>query len=425
MSDINGSQGREIRLLVVTLAVSAVMLALLARVRFPDRPSAPQIDSAAAPLERLATRTAYDELALAMAEVERRVTPSVLMIPVRRGGGDVAWTPALRVTPDRAVATVSFDDVIVAAPGTPSVVSRDDRRGIAVFAVDSRPGDVVTPRSGAPRTGPRYVAVLEGGTTAGTVRPAYLGRVELVEQPRFEEARLAVSAAPQTIPHGAAVFSLEGRFIGLADARSGSTTIIPVEALTSVATSAATAPIAINDLGLEVQALNPALSRATNAAAGVIVAYVRGGGRAADVITTGDVIRAVNGIATESVEAFHAAAAAVLANAPVTFDITRAGKSATVTVAQASSPATSVPTNAGFSLSDHPDRGVVVAGFAPEGPIARSGLQLGDVLVAVNGQRVGTAEAARRAIEDARPRATLLLTVRRGTAHTVVALERT
>ncbi|HVB38288.1 MAG TPA: hypothetical protein VND92_07105, partial [Vicinamibacterales bacterium] len=62
---------RETRLLLLTIGVSVAALLLLARFRFPAQ--APIVNPAPPPLERLAARATYDELATIMAQVQARV----------------------------------------------------------------------------------------------------------------------------------------------------------------------------------------------------------------------------------------------------------------------------------------------------------------------------------------------------------------
>ena len=64
---------RETRLLLATIAVSVGMLLLLARFRFPEEAGRQTVEPAAAPLERLAARATFDELAGTMADLERRI----------------------------------------------------------------------------------------------------------------------------------------------------------------------------------------------------------------------------------------------------------------------------------------------------------------------------------------------------------------
>ena len=95
--------GRETRLLLVTIAVSVATLLLLARFRFPADEVQPT-DPAPAPPERLAARATYDELAGIMADLERRIAPSLEVLAVHTDRPGVVHVVAPRLTADRAVA---------------------------------------------------------------------------------------------------------------------------------------------------------------------------------------------------------------------------------------------------------------------------------------------------------------------------------
>ena len=152
---------REMRLLLVTIAVSVGMLLLLARFRFPDGTSRQTAEPVPAPLERLAASATYDELASIMGNVERRIRPTVLSLAVQ-GTSSVTYVPAVRLTEDRAVAILPADRRLADVNGTaaPAIVTRDAARSLIVVKPDS-PGEVVNLPSAPQRPGPRYVAVAE------------------------------------------------------------------------------------------------------------------------------------------------------------------------------------------------------------------------------------------------------------------------
>lgn len=79
---------RETRLLLIVVTLSAVVLIVLSRFRFPDRPATASSGATPLPLERLAARATYDELATIIADLGTRVTPSVVVLRV-----DLSGTP--------------------------------------------------------------------------------------------------------------------------------------------------------------------------------------------------------------------------------------------------------------------------------------------------------------------------------------------
>ena len=120
-------RGRETRLLLVTIAVSVGVLLLLARFRFPEAPVSNTVDSAPAPLERLAARAAYDELASTMADLDRRIAPRMTIVRTQDPEGRISAVVAPRLLPDRAIAIVRREDAIIgaAAAGDQEMIARN------------------------------------------------------------------------------------------------------------------------------------------------------------------------------------------------------------------------------------------------------------------------------------------------------------
>lgn len=208
------STGRETRLLLVTIGVSVAALLLLARFRFPEQTVQPS-EPAQAPLERLAARAAYDELASAMADLERRIAPRLIVFRVtpQRASGEYVVAP--RVTGSRAVVVLGADERIEPTEGAPDIITHDAERGLAVLATEPVDDAIVTPRTGPPRPGPRYVVVVEGSEQGPTLRPVYVGRTSTVDESGGALTLLTMDALQSALPRGAAVFSLDGTFLGL------------------------------------------------------------------------------------------------------------------------------------------------------------------------------------------------------------------
>src|SRR5688572_16564627 len=202
--------GRETRLLLVTIIVSVAVLLLLARFRFPAQIEQQPVDPAPAPLERLAARGAYDELASAMADLERRIGPRVAVFrvePSRPSGGFVV---APRVTADRAVALLGPEEALAPVDDVAAaIVTRDFVHDLAIVSVPSAEDAVVAPRTGQPRQGPRYVVAVEGTPQGPALRPVYVGRVGTISE-SGGAAYVTLSGLQSPLPRGAAVFTLEG-----------------------------------------------------------------------------------------------------------------------------------------------------------------------------------------------------------------------
>jgi membrane-associated protease RseP (regulator of RpoE activity) len=431
MSEPDKGQRRETRLLLATIGVSVAMLLLLARFRFPEETARGTAEApAAAPLERLAARATFDELASTMADLERRIASRLEVVRIQPERPTGRFAPAPRLTPDRGVVVLGPGEQVAGGPATeiPLVIGRDSVLDLAVVALAPRPADAVTVRAGPPRAGPRYVAVAEATSQGPVIRPVYVGRMESIQDPRVSTSLLSVAAPQQTLPPGAAIFDLEGHFIGLVTRRGVVVTIVPGEPLRALAQRAHEAPSRPGDLGIDIQALTPALARAAGAESGVMVSYVDPRGPAAEALSSGDVIRAIDGTNVTTTGGFQQLASTRQPGKEVAISGVRQGKTIEVTVraieAGLRAAWAASDTDPGVVVRAVPNVGLEVVALQPSSAAARAGLQPGDIIVAVDGRTAPDANGLTRAFRGAASGAALLLTVRRGTGHRVVALER-
>ena len=424
-TDGNGGGRRETRLLLATIAVSVGMLLLLARFRFPEEAARQTVEPAPAPLERLAARATYDELAGIMADLERRILPAVVTLG-GQGDGAPMYVPAIRMTPDRAVGLMPGEWRVTAAQFTqvPTILLRDAVRGLVVIEPppDGNAAPAVPATAGRP--GPRYVAVVEAAAGAPAVRPVYVGRIDPVTDPRWSDPLLSVSAVQQTISPGAAVFSLEGAFIGLATVAGGRVTIVPAATLRNAVVSAPAASATRADLPLDVQPLTADLAKAAGATEGVMVSYVKD---PALPIQTGDVIQAIDGRKVTSVGGYQAVVQSRTPGEPVKLEIVRRGTGQVVAVTPVAAdiaPSAAGKTAFGAALRPVPDIGVEVVTVEPGAPAHRAGIRRGDLIIAIDGVERPEPAAVIRQFRAASAGTSLLLTIRRNGNHRVVAMEK-
>ncbi|HEX5474189.1 MAG TPA: PDZ domain-containing protein [Vicinamibacterales bacterium] len=422
---------RETRLLLITIVLSVGMLLLLARFRFPA-----QVESPAAPvpppLERLAARATYDELASIMTDLERRVAPAVATIELESTSGATAFAAAPRVSSDRAVVVLGDGQRVV--PGgtesSPVILSRDDSRGIAIVQLSSALTDVVTPRTATDRPGPRYVGVIQATSEGPVIRPLYVGRTDRVGDPRWPSSLVALSTPAGTVPRGAAVFALDGLFIGLSLGGGDTARLVPATLLASLARAApgqAAVHTARGDVGVRVQALSPALSRATGASAGVVVSAVVPGGPAVGSLESGDVVQTIDGTNITTEAGFRQTIESRVPGQDVAIHAIRRGAPIDVSVkaveagTAAQGPAATGP---GMTLRTVAGLGAEVIAVDPGGPAARAGFQQGDVLVKLNATDRPSAATVERAFSRGAAGDSWLVTVQRGVQFVVLALEK-
>lgn len=423
-----GRRGRETRLLLATIAISVAVLVLLARFRFPDQVD-PVENPAPAPLERLAARATYDELAAIMADLERRLAPRLVVVQVQpdRPGGQYAI--AARMTPNRAVVHLAPHETLGQShAGYLPILGRDKTLDIAVLSVPEAADATVTPATTPVRPGPRYLAVVEANPQGPVIRPVYAGRTDLLQDPRTSSPLLSIAALQQALPRGAAVFTLNGNFLGLAADGGASATVIPADVLLAAAESARTVEETRGDIGVDVQPLTPGLSRATGAERGVVVSYVHRGGPAAGLLDTGDVILSVGGTAVSTPADFQQVVQSRSPGSQTAVGVMRRGKQIEVpiTVRDATSAPQPSPQedDPGLVMRFVPDLGVEIVSVRPGSAAARADLAAGDIILRLNGVAAPTPSALLNAYRQLPAQGALLLAVQRGADHRAVALER-
>jgi hypothetical protein len=224
---------RETRLLLIVIAVSAAVLVALSKFRFPERGAAPVSGATPLPLERLAARATYDELATIIAELGKRVAPSVTVARVEVDGQQ-RFVPALRVRPDLLIAHVPPTSRVLALVGNPSpvdIAGYDEPRELVLLRVAPDPSSVVDLRAaGAAGSAPRYVAVVEGTRGGPALRPVFLGRTDPVTDERYAQGLIVLGGVLQASP-GSLIFGLDGSFVGLCIIDEGFAAGIPGPAL--------------------------------------------------------------------------------------------------------------------------------------------------------------------------------------------------
>jgi S1-C subfamily serine protease len=424
--EVSPRGSRETRLLLVTIAVSVGVLLLLARYRFPDDPAIHPVESAPAPLERLAARAAYDELASIMADLERRIAPRVTIVRTQSNAGGTTMLVAPRMVPDRVVAVVPAEEAIVGGgtAGAPEVISQDYAAQLAVLKVPAVEDGIVQVRQLPPRIGPRYLAVVEATALGPTITPVYVGRVDSFQDPHSGAPLLSLAGLQRELRPGAAIFTLEGQLVGLVRASGGTITVVPGETLRSIASSAQPQAPVRGDLGVEVDALTAALARGTGAQHGVIVAYVRPEGSAAAALRVGDVVHSVDGTAITRPEQFRDIASRKAPGATVVIDAIRERKPLQASIVAGDGVAAKAVDELGLVGRSVPGLGIEVVAVREGSAAARAGLRRGDLVVAVDGRSDTNAAQLARRFRSADPSSVIVLAVQRGELHRILPLEK-
>jgi hypothetical protein len=363
-----------------------------------------------------------------MADLDRRVGTRVVVIQSQAPDGPGSLLIAPRLTPDRAVALLESDETIAATDRRAEIISRQAGDRITIVRVPAMDDSAVTIRQGAPRPGPRYLAVMEATPQGPVTRPVYIGRVDAFQDARTGAQLFSLAALQHAVPRGAALFTLDGAFIGLVRDAGANPVVVPAENLRAAVDSApAAATQQRGNLGIEIDALSGAVARATGADRGVVVAHVAPSGPAVGVLRSGDVIQSVDGTAVSAVSAFEelersrtpaaeVAITGVRRGAPLDVKVRAADGSAPLPLTKADDP--------GFVGLNIPGAGIEVVNVVPGGAAAAAGLRRGDLIVAMDGEVTHEAGALEQRFRAADRGTAILITVQRSGQHRVLALER-
>lgn len=227
---------RETRLLLVVIILSVAVLVVLSRFRFPDqRDGDTRTGATPLPLERIAARATYDELASIVADLGRRVTPAVNVLRVETPQGN-RFIPAVRMRPDILLAHVAPDSRLLSFVDLASAVdvaAYDEARHLVLLRVPPDAARVARLGITPPRSlAPRYVASVEGTRAGPALRPLFLGRADTIPDPRYEGGLFVLGGVLQASP-GALIFSLDGSLVGLCLTDEGDAAGVPARALDS------------------------------------------------------------------------------------------------------------------------------------------------------------------------------------------------
>jgi serine protease Do len=416
------ARGRETRLLLTTLVVSAGMLLILARFRFPER-AEPAAPPPAAPLERLAARATYEDLALVLRGLRRQLSGSAHPIQI----GDLRL-PAIRIAPERAIA---FAGTRLGQDGggageSAGLLAADAYRGVALFRVDPNVESIASP-AGTRLPSPGYAVALEMAVDGPAVRPVYYGRVDPAQDARWDAPLLRFSALQQPLAAGTALFRVDGGFIGLGAPRDDGFVVVPAALLTAAAARLESGvSIVPSTIGAEADEMDERLRAATGAAGGVVVTHVRAGGPAAGALAAGDAIVRIAGRDVRSVRDYFDIVGALPAGTSVTVGVRRRGKDVTVAIVPAAvAPAPpAAADDLGLDMRAVRGEGAHVLLVRPRSAAAQAGLQAGDVITRIDGDDAPSPAAVDAAFRRAKAGASLMLAVRRGARHLVAVVAR-
>ena len=250
MADFDDRSGRDTRLLALVILIAIAVLVLLARFRFPPRESGPA-PVTPGPLERLASRVTYDDLAAAVRTALQRVEPALITVNIEpdatstKGRGEAPAAVvgnrhrvAVRMGDDWAIAQVPRGFHLVSPGESFTVREPNPAREIGMLSGPLRSGEDQQPLGFAELTpGFAYVCLVEPTPDGPTATPMFIGRVRTLFDERWND-RVAIPGA-SSVPPGALLFQLDGRFLGMAVGQpGGGTAVVPAALLSATVVDA-------------------------------------------------------------------------------------------------------------------------------------------------------------------------------------------
>jgi len=418
---------RETRLLFITVLISIVTLWVLARVRFPERPVTP--NPVPPLLAQLPARPAFEDLAFAVAELESRLVPSLLALELeqRPPPGDQRTVPqdvipALRIRDDVVVTLLETASGAAQRPANLTVLARDPASGLAVIRVPAAPAPVLTVWS-LQRPRPRYMIVSDVSRQGTSLRPVFVGSLYPAASPTWSESIWTVPAHTD-LATGAFVFTTDGTLAGLAIEHAGRPAILPAEALIRAADRLLREGSRNGGwLGVEVQALTPAVALVAGASGGVVVTWVDPRGAAAEKLVVTDVIEAIGDEVVATLEHWETRLARLAAGDSLVLRVRRRGEVREVHLtAGGPLPTQSAAQLLGLTMRAIPRIGVEIVRVDPGSAAARAGIEAGGVMTLIGEIARPTPAQVTRAFLATPEDRPLLVGVTRGDRHRVLAL---
>jgi S1-C subfamily serine protease len=404
--------------------LAITVLWLLARIRFPDRPAPPSPIPAV--LGQLTTRPKLDDLAAEVGELRRRLAPSLVALHGSLDGSRATARTrriaGLRYRDGVAVAQLSSRSLFDA----PAVVAVDRASGLAVIR---EPGPVhhnrTPPVLWTPRDpqGPRYLVATDVSPAGVSLRPVFIGSFEAIGSALWTDALWAVPFDSDLAP-GSFLFTGDAELVGLVITYGGQRAVVPAATLLAEADRLLASPRRpAGTLGVEVQALTPALASATGASSGLVVSWVDTAGAAAGRLRVGDVIESVDGRPVTHRGDWDVRMARLSVGDTVAVrGRSRGAALGTALVAAAATPP--ADRTVGLALRARPGLGAEVVRVQPGSAGQRAGLAAGDVITVVGGILAPTPRQVTRSFAAMREGPPQIVGITRGDTHIVTALER-
>ena len=412
---------RETRRLLLTALVAMLMLWVLARVRFPERPAAP--NPVPPILDQLTGPPTFAELAARVGELRGQLADSLVSLVFDDGqagyGGSVRRAVALRIRDDLAI-------TVARGAGTSphGVVAEDRGSGLRLVetAVKTRPQ---LPIFWSPRDlqQPRYLLAASASPEGISLQPTFVGSLAPIETPQWAGPVWALPMDAVAAP-GALLFTEQGELVGIVAQSDAGPAIVPARLLLASAERLLEAPPkAAAEIGVDVDTLTPRLASAAGAQTGVVVAWVDPAGIAASLLRIGDVIEAIDDVAITNTEQWRVRAARVGVGETLTLRVTRRGTQQIVQL-PVRAPSRENAAFLGLGMTRVAREGTEVTRVVRGSAAEQAGIAAGDLITAIGDIMAPTPAQIASAFEALDSGDLLVVAVSRDGAHRVMALQR-
>jgi len=416
-----GRVSRETRQLLAAALVALLALWVLARIRFPGvSPSTNPIPSL---LSQLSSAPRFANLAGEIGELQSRLSTTWLTVAAS-GAENTAEVEskqltAMRLQSNAAIVLIRTSDRL---SNQGEMVAADRVTGLAIIRTREDVAPVgVPPWMPQSLNSPQYFMATVGTPSGVSLRPVLVASLHETHSPAWSGTIWSVPEGTDLAP-SSFVFTTSGEIAGLVVREPMGLAIVPWEVVREEATrilNGERTPIV--DLRMEVRPLTPALTAATGASQGVVVAWVDPRGPAARHIVVGDVIESVNARAIAHQRDWEVASSRLLVG-PVTMHVRRRGKPLDVQFTLPAASSADTVTSLGLGMKHVPGVGTTVVGIDPRSAASAARLQEGDIITLVGHITAPTAAQIGDAFRSARTGEAIMLAITRGRSHLVVGL---
>ena len=407
--------------------MAVLTLWVLARVRFPERPAAP--NPVPPILDQLTGPPTFAELAARVGELRGRLSDSlVTLVSVRNDtraseGGSVQRSVGLRIRDDLAV-TVLAPTTRRAGAAPPGVVAEDRASGLMLVetAMKTRPQ---LPIFWSPRDlqQPRYLLASSAAPEDISLQPTFIGSLAPIETPQWAGSVWALPMDAAVSP-GALLFTEQGELVGVVVQSDAGPAIVPARVLLAAAERLLDSPPkAAAELGVDVETLTARLAAATGAQAGVVVAWVDPAGIAAPLLRVGDVIETVNDVAITNAEQWRVRATRVGDGDTLNLRVVRGGALRVVQLL-VRAPSAENAAFLGLGMRRVVRVGTEVTRVVHGSASEAAGIVTGDLITAIGNISAPTPAQIASAFEGTDSGKLVIVAVQRNGAHRVMALQR-